>query len=220
MSEGKSGYCGLGPCKPKWLKGFASVPWFVCFYSATSIVTSSLTTYIVSQITTIERQFSLSSVKTGYLMACNDIGYSAFILVTSYLATRVHIPRFLSLSAALFGVSGILCSFPHFIYAPKPFNEVGGGAVTSRAQRSNQPDLCYNTSIERTISYLPVSPLNTTGVPTETTEVNDARGTVAMVFIAVGMIIQGLGKAPRAPMLAQYIDDNCNPRKTGFYMGR
>ena len=117
-NEEHLGECGLGSCKAKWLGRFASGPLFIYCYSATSVITSSLSTYSVSQVTTIEKQFGLTSTKTGYVMACNVIVYSVFILIASYMASRVHILQYLSLWAALFGVARIMCSLPHFVYTP------------------------------------------------------------------------------------------------------
>ena len=42
---------------------------------------------------------------------------------------------------------------------------------------------------------------------------------VAYVLIAVGMVLQGVGKSVRMPFLTLYIDDAVDKRKTGFYMG-
>ena len=117
-NEEHLGECGLGSCKAKWLGRFASGPLFICCYSGTSVITSCLSTYIVSQVTTIEKQFGLTSTNTGYVMACNVIGYSVFSLIASYMASRIHIPQYLSLWAALFGVARIMCSLSHFVYTP------------------------------------------------------------------------------------------------------
>lgn len=201
------------------MQRFAQIPWFICFYSISGLVTSSITVYIVSQITTIEKQFALSSTKSGYLMACNDIGYCAFVLVASYLANRVHVPRFLGLSATLYGVSSILCCVPHFLYKPEPLS--GVSAVKNEVSNAFTPEVCTNSS-DQELQFLTDFTNNTVSVDIadEAKGPNDARSSVAMAFIAIGMIVQGLGKAPRAPMIAQYIDDNSKPRETGFFMGK
>ena len=81
--------------------------------------------------------------------------------------------------------------------------------------------MCYNDITEGLgISSAPDQLTNITTLPVKDNPVGDARGTVAMVFIAVDMIIQGLGKAPRAPTLTQYVDGKCNPRRTGYHLGR
>jgi hypothetical protein len=51
------------------------------------------------------------------------------------------------------------------------------------------------------------------GAPTEFTA-------MAIVIIAIGMLFQGFGKAPRQPYIITYIDDNVPKRKTACYMGK
>ena len=208
--------CGLFGCKPKCMRKFASVNWFTGVYSITGLLTSSLSMYVVSQVSTIERQFGLSSSKTGYLMACNDIGYCVTILIAGYFASRVHVPRMLCLTTILYGVSGILCSLPHFLFKPAPLQtELDGvGAKPSFAGLN----LCSNSSEFDLPMMKQVSNITVTAESTETEEEHTARN-VTMAFIAIGMIIQGFGKAPRYPMLGQYLDDNTNERETGFYLG-
>ena len=41
----------------------------------------------------------------------------------------------------------------------------------------------------------------------------------AFALIAIGMVFQGVGKSPRYPFVALYIDNAVDKRKTGFYMG-
>ena len=58
--------------------------------------------------------------------------------------------------------------------------------------------MCYNDIIGGLrISSAPDQLTNITTLRIKDNPVGDARGTVAMVFLAVDMIIQGLGKAPR-----------------------
>lgn len=217
LNNSKRADCGVGCFKPRCMRRFASIPWFVCCYSLSGFVTSALSVYIISQITTIERQFALSSTKSGYLMACNDIGYSVFILIASYFASRVHIPRFLSLSTMLYGLSGILCSVPHFLFQPKPLDDKND--AQEMTSRFASPDMCYNRSVlQSSPEQTFISNSSVIGVE-KVEETNNFRSNVAMAFISIGMVVQGLAKAPRGPMLTQYIDDNCGKRETGFFMG-
>ena len=60
--------------------------------SLAALSTSTLSTYIGSQITTLERQFGFSSSVSGILLGCNDFGYLLTTLPMAYVARRVHIP--------------------------------------------------------------------------------------------------------------------------------
>ncbi|KAL4239814.1 hypothetical protein ACF0H5_000617 [Mactra antiquata] len=46
-----------------------------------------------------------------------------------------------------------------------------------------------------------------------------SRKTLAYVLFNVGMLLQGMTKAPCYPYSAQYVDDNGDKKKTGFYVG-
>ena len=178
---------------------------------------ASLSVYIVSQITTIEKQFGLSSSQTGYLLACNEIGYCVMILFASHFARKVHIPRVLCVSAIFYGVSGILCSIPHFIYNYNTPTSKGHSQTNFSAMFSMDSKLCSNDTLQQNSS------LNASGGVLAS--VNKGKQTIeetrsiAMAFIGIGMLLQGFGKAPRYPLLATYIDDNTNKQETGFYMG-
>ena len=210
--ELKEPECGVGCCKPKVLSGFASINWFTAVYSCTGIVVASLSMYIVSQITTLEKQFGLNSGQTGYLLACNDIGYSVTILIASHFATKVNIPRVLCVSTIFYGISGIICSIPHFMYNYETPTSTGG-LMKNLTLNAQSKSLCTNISSKMSSDQL--ATINSQ----EKQSIAEVRS-VAMAFIAIGMILQGFGKAPRSPMLAQYLDDNTKKRETGFYMGK
>ena len=216
--ETKQPECGVACCKGKCLHRLASVNWFTGFYSISGLVVASLSMYIVSQITTIEKQFELSSSQTGYLLACNDIGYSVMILFASHFAKKIHIPKILSLTTIFYGISGIICSIPHFIYNYNPPSTFGGLESNITFGRSRSSNLCSNETIIFT-STLNSSDEAVAALSKGRESIADTRS-VAMAFIGIGMILQGFGKAPRYPLLATYLDDNTNKRETGFYMGK
>ena len=87
---------------------------FVAAFSICSLMSQVLSVYLSSQITAIERQFGLNSAQSGFLLSCNDIGFLAATLLSSYMATRVHIPRGLALSLIIYGVGGLICSLAYF----------------------------------------------------------------------------------------------------------
>lgn len=208
--------CGIGSCRPKSLSCFSNILTFSFVYSFSGLFTSTVAVYISSQITTLEKYFGFNSSQTGFLMSCNDIGYLLTTLFISYHARRVHIPRVLSITTILFGISGIFCSLAYFL-SPRSM------ALTTLDDKENRTvlllqktQLCetrFNNS-NRTTDMCSESENGQvkTGIPTEFTP-------VAMAIIAIGMIIQGFGKSPRQPFVTTYIDDNVKKTKTAFYMG-
>ena len=107
--------CGVFCWKPKFMQCFANAVCFTIFYCPTALLTSGLSVYISSQVTTLEKQFGFSSSESGFLLSCNDIGYLLTTLIASFIARKVHIPRSMSLSTIFYGISGIVCSFAFFL---------------------------------------------------------------------------------------------------------
>lgn len=78
-----------------------------------------MNTYLGSQITTIEKQFNLSSSNSGILMSGNDIGFLVSSLLLTYLLKDTQRPKVLGFGGVLSGLAFMMCSLPHFV-APKP----------------------------------------------------------------------------------------------------
>ncbi|XP_048736475.1 solute carrier organic anion transporter family member 2B1-like [Ostrea edulis] len=205
--------CGVSCFRPAFLQRCARVGVFVAFYSPASLCTSAITVYMSSQITTLEKQFGFTSAQSGFLMSCNDIGFLLTTIFVAHLARTVHIPRSLFYSTFFFGISGIFCSLAYFL-APETPNEqipfTNASSLSSTPMLNAGHHLC--TSLNDTSSENCDLTIAKVGAPTEFT-------TIAIVIIAIGMLFQGFGKAPRQPYIITYIDDNVPKRKTACYMG-
>lgn len=206
--------CGVSCFRPAFLQRCARVGVFVAFYSPASLCTSAITVYMSSQITTLEKQFGFTSAQSGFLMSCNDIGFLLTTIFVAHLARTVHIPRSLFYSTFFFGISGIFCSLAYFL-APETPNEqipfTNASSLSSTPMLNAGHHLC--TSLNDTSSENCDLTIAKVGAPTEFT-------TIAIVIIAIGMLFQGFGKAPRQPYIITYIDDNVPKRKTACYMGK
>jgi len=91
----------------------ATIGFFTAFFSASGLMTSTLSIYVNSQISTLERQFGFSSTQSGLIMSANELGFLTISLIGGYFAPRIHIPRLLALSTVLYGVSALLCIIPY-----------------------------------------------------------------------------------------------------------
>ncbi|KAL8608608.1 hypothetical protein ACOMHN_002838 [Nucella lapillus] len=218
--------CGIGKCKPGALSGCANMPTFTTAFSLCALMTSTLVAYVNSQVTTLERQFGFSSAQTGLIMAANDVGFLVLILFVSFIAPYVHIPRGLGWFTILFGVSGLLCSLPHFLFGASSLTSPDDAAVGNiSTMTSVQPSksmigqLCdgkNHTSLNcDVLSEGRDSPADSEG-PGAVSRVDS---TTAMLIIAGGMFLQGVAKAARNPFCTLYVDNNVDHTQTGFYMG-
>lgn len=225
--------CGIGPFKFLFFQNCARMGCFVGVYSLCGLTTQVLSMYIISQITTIEKQYGLSSQQSGLLLSCNDIGFLATTMFASYISRKVHIPRSLWLTTILYGVAGLICSLAYFI--SKDFiSEQSQVLIKSSAQEFRDENSTSFTVSSRTpiCKILGVNGYTNTGPASNITECNlEVSGNdfgigepnrytkVGMTILAIGMIIQGVGKAPRFPFITTYVDDNGKKKNTAMYMG-
>ncbi|XP_060063798.1 solute carrier organic anion transporter family member 2A1-like [Ylistrum balloti] len=217
--------CGLGSCRPDFLQKFANIQSFIGVYSIVGTMTSLMSSYLGSQIPSIERQYGLKSSYSGFIMSFNDIGYFSFILFISSLAKYVHIPLILFWAFVLYGVSGILCSVPHFIslasnsiqfVTSDPFAMINGSKPIMAA--SNNIPLCITLINETNVTSdacVSGNAEQASGIEL----VNDGIRRMFLAFFGIGMMLQGVGKSLRGPFVTVYIDDNGKRSRTGFYMG-
>ncbi|KAL3856591.1 hypothetical protein ACJMK2_011326 [Sinanodonta woodiana] len=215
--------CGIGSCKPSALRCCATMCMFVAVYSISGLLTSVLSVYIASQITTLEKQFGLSSTQTGFILSCNDIGYLSTTLIASYLAQKVHIPRVLAASTVFYGISGIICSLAYFISKDSlkiPEIEVSSSVNVSGGDQISQYYTNNPTFEAPMCSIEELLPENcTTHVSKHTIGLPNEYSILAVALIGGGMILQGVGKAPRYSMVSTYIDDNVKRTQTPLYVG-
>lgn len=185
---------------------FKSLVPFCLVIGIGTLFSQSVSVYLSSQITVLERAFGLSSAKSGFLLSANDIGFVLTVLVASHFLKNRHIPRILALCIFTFGVSGILTSLPHFI--------------ANKRETAAHYSL-VNTS--KSDEYLCVSGLHSNLSEAQKCAQQSGNGatgnTWVISLIAAMMVLQGIAKAPRIPLSSLYVDNNSVKEKTGFYIG-
>ena len=219
--------CGLFGWYPSCLQRFANIWWYTAFHSIAALLTSTLSVYIGSQVPALEKQFGMSSYQTGLLMSFNDIGFLICCLFVTSVARYVHIPRSLFLCFVVFGFSGILCALPHFLtpkeqylYQPgvsHPSQSFGNGTENNTSSTSSVPLCVLSNYTDGDDTALGCSAPKAKKITSSTTETTN---NMALTIIAIGMMFQGIGKAPRGPFTTVYVDDNVDKRQTGFIIGR
>ena len=215
-------------------QGCANITCMTMALCLAGLSTSTLSTYIGSQITTLERQFGFSSSVSGILLSCNDFGYLLTTLVMAYVTRRVHIPRALSVSTLLFGLSGLLCTVPFFATRGDlpPMSEINSAGNASAGHGEalarllcKTPDLSFDQALGGV--SMGGNSSETAGLMNNSCEGNGKESAIsvegrelAIAFIAVGMILQGFAKSSRVPFIGTYIDDNVPKTKTTLYFGK
>ncbi|XP_059154811.1 solute carrier organic anion transporter family member 2A1-like [Physella acuta] len=201
--------CGVWTFKPDILQPCANIWSFTLIYSFAALLTSTLTSYVNSQVTTLERQFGLNSKQTGLILAANDVGFLICVLFLSYSAPKLHIPRSLGIATITFGVSGLACSLPHFIFGAR--TDTGQLQTNVTSSRTLYGAMCDGHN--RTSSTCASAADKRSHLTSENTAI------ISLVIIFLGMMIQGFGKAPRTAFTVTYIDNNTKKTNTGIFMG-
>ncbi|XP_046584239.1 solute carrier organic anion transporter family member 2A1-like [Haliotis rubra] len=190
---------------PNWRRRITGLGSFTFFAGAASLCLQTVTVYIASQVPTIEKVLNIDSTTSGVIMSCNDIGFLTTILFSSHVLRTSHIPRVLGVCTIVYGCASFLCSIPHFL----------NPAVLPRTSElrnisSEQFHLC--TSQGRNLRGR---------IPCD----DDGRGWRAskswsIALFAVCLLVQGAVKAPRTPLVTEYIDNNViQKRHTSVLLG-
>ena len=67
---------------------FRSLVPFCVVFGIGAMVSQSVTVYLSSQITVLEKAFGLSSTKSGLLLSANDVGFVATVLFASHFLKK------------------------------------------------------------------------------------------------------------------------------------
>ncbi|XP_052764818.1 solute carrier organic anion transporter family member 2A1-like [Mya arenaria] len=186
---------------------FKSLVPFCLVFGIGSLFSQSITVYLSSQITVLERAFSLSSTQSGILLSANDLGFVVTVLLVSHFLKNFHIPRVLSGCMLMFGVSGLLTSLPHFF---ADYSHAASGDKNINGSRVNKALCLANDSYNQECSLQ-------TGARSAPTP--GQKNDWFVIFIGLMMLLQGVAKAPRSSLTTLYIDNNSSKRRTGFYIG-
>ncbi|XP_071105352.1 solute carrier organic anion transporter family member 3A1-like [Haliotis cracherodii] len=175
---------------------FNNVFWFTAVVSASTLVLDAVKSYTVSQVTSLEKQFGLSSTRSGLLLSCSEIGYLSAIFFFSHFGGRRFIPRILSCALAVYGLASLMSGLLHFMNPVSlPRVEDLGSNYSSHNVRLCQDSVHDN---ER--------------CPATKDQETD-NGHWMYNVLAVLMVIQGMGKSPRFSLGLPYVDNNSRDKQ-------
>lgn len=105
-------------------------------------------------ISTLEKQYKLSSSKIGIMYALEDFISGIIAVLIPYYTSRRHYPRWIAFGSILLAVSLILQSAPYAIYGPgrdalsltEEFGHVHSFNETTTYGDEKLNDLCYANS--------------------------------------------------------------------------
>lgn len=106
-------------------------------------------------ISTLEKQYKLSSSKIGIMYALEDLISGFIAIIIPYYTSKGHFPRWISFGVFLLSVSLLLQSSPYAIFGPghdalsltEEFgSEALGNASVDSSQQAKLMDFCYANS--------------------------------------------------------------------------
>ncbi|XP_067671866.1 solute carrier organic anion transporter family member 3A1-like [Haliotis asinina] len=183
-----------GGCR-RWC--FNNILWFTAVFSISSLLLESVKSYTTSQITALEKQFGLSSTKSGLLLSCNEIGYLSAIFFFSHFGGKRFIPRVLSGAMTLYSIASLMCGMLHFM---------------DPVSLPTLEDLASNYSSSQTARLCKDSVQEHDRCPSmEGQETDNGRWVYSV--LAVLMVLLGVGKSPRFSLGFPYLDNNSRDKQ-------
>lgn len=193
--------CGFGKWRPKALQCLANAKFFVLFSGLLSIAQSQLTLgYTSSVITSIERQFRLSSSLSGLVISCYDIG-TLVVVFSSYYGGKQgsHRPKWIAYSAYLMALGSLIFTIPHFIsghYHVTFTDEVDTIPTCNLTKPS------YNETLED-LDCLKVKPV-----------------WHSLLFFFTAQVLIGIGSTTMITLGTTYIDDFIKRSEVSLFLGK
>lgn len=193
--------CGYGRWRPKSVQFLANAKFFVLFSGLLSIAQSQLTLgYTSSVITSIERQYRLSSSLSGAIISCYDIG-TLVVVFSSYYGGKAgaHRPKWIAYSAWLMALGSLIFTIPHFIVEDyhASFTDSKDTLLTCNVSSSS-----YNETMAE-LDCLKVAPI-----------------WHSLIFFFTAQVLIGIGSTTMITLGTTYIDDFIKRTESSLYLGK
>ena len=206
--------CGCGPCKPTFMQRLARPMVFTGHAGLLIAVNFCALTYFSGILTTLERQFQLSSSEVAALSIINDASLLCVVLFVTHFGQTSHRPRWIGAGAMLVAVALFIISLPHFLSDPIDLRSLlaGGTGRASGGKSRRMTGVCSFDSSD--------DGQNTTAGQLCQKESSDDDGMGLVKWVVVGQVIWGCGAAPLFPLTLSYIDDAVQRHKFTSYTGK
>ncbi|XP_065222982.1 solute carrier organic anion transporter family member 74D-like [Planococcus citri] len=191
--------CGIGCFFPKWLQFLASKKTFVIVYALTGMQANMLSAYYVGTMSTVEKNFNMSSRMSGIISASWDIGTVVANLILSYAAATGHRTRWVAFGMLIVSFSSFMRVLPYHIF--------GGGETIMlytkeyETQFNSTEHLKNNLSNSTSVTYLRTS---------DQCEQSDTKfpDMVAFYTFVAAQFLMGIGTSMYWTCGIVYLDDN------------
>ncbi|KAK3751089.1 hypothetical protein RRG08_019298 [Elysia crispata] len=108
--------CGVGSCRPGFLKRFSHIALFSILMGAASMYVDVMMSYLGTQFIWLERLYGLTPGQTKMLLVWGKIGFLVLVPFLSVMARRWHMPRTLAITAVIVALAAIICVMPYPVH--------------------------------------------------------------------------------------------------------
>ena len=183
--------CGWFGVRPKCLQFFNNPKGWLLFISIFAVAQGmTVNGVIYVSTTTLERRFSLTSVKSGFISSCYDFAVMSVVVFVTYFGERGNKPKWLAAGAFLFCMGSVVFTLPHFL--TDLYNAEGNIFDTCNETRAD-PGGCDDLNEPSLSKYYGV-----------------------FIF---AQILHGCGAAPLYTLGLVYLDENTSPKTVALYIG-
>lgn len=200
---------------------------FTFFMCLIVMLTNALTVgYRNSVITTIEKRFEFSSVYSGILSGCLEIGSLVTTLFVSYFCANSHIPKCIALSSLMCSLGSFMYSLPHLLSGSYTINKNVMNKTNSDLLCKIIRPLLLNLTAQTTDSNAHLSPYNadTTISLLNPFDLNSdcllkANNIGYFLILILANVLIGSSSAPLYTLGTAYIDNHVDKDNSSVYLG-
>ncbi|XP_069117597.1 solute carrier organic anion transporter family member 4A1-like [Argopecten irradians] len=186
---------GCRTFRPGFLQVFNSIRWYVFWQCVFNFFEGFIVNGVINVIIpSLEKRYEMSSSRSSIIASSNDFGALVVLIFISYYGGQRNKPRIMAAGMFLMSIGSLIFSLPQFVGDRYTYTTSGGLNGTQ--------NLCVNVT-------------NECEGETQDNAIYD--GYYACFLI--GQAFLGIGSVPMFTIGLTYVDDNCKPKMTSFYIG-
>ena len=172
--------------------------------------------YKNSVVTTIEKRFEFSSMISGVLSGCLELGSLVTTLLVSYFCSRSHIPKAIAISSIFCAIGSLMYALPHLLSDSYTINNKVLNKTTEdlicQLQKGHQNNLDYSALHQQSMKTF----LEDKFKIDSSCLLNIHNYTVFAIFIVANILI-GSSSAPLYTLGTTYIDNHVTKDNSSIF---